>query len=150
MANPLYTIIGTGLASPVVFDNLHTDRLFLMAQGLSVINQSIHSIIETRKGERYNSPNYGSDVALRIFEPNDYVLKTLLKLDVTDALTRWEQRVTLLDVSILNYDDDPRLPDYLVLIIVSYRVNSTYEQGSYVYPFALTAAPISEIINKGL
>jgi phage baseplate assembly protein W len=146
----IYEIIGRGLSSPISFDNLHTDRLFVIAEGLSVINQSIHAIIETRRGERYNNPNFGSDVALRIFEPNDYILKTTLKQDVSDALTRWEKRITLQDISVLNYDDDPRIPDYLILIVVSYRVNSTHQQGSYVYPFALNAMPMSEIINKGI
>src|ERR1035437_6680784 len=149
-AKPLiYQIIGTGLKSPISFDNTHTDRLFVLVDGLAVINQSIHAIIETRRGERYNNPNFGSDVTLRLFEPNDYILKTTLKQDVTEALTRWEKRISLLDVSVINYDDDPRIPDYLVLIIVSYKVNSTHQEGSYVYPFAFNAMPMSEIINKG-
>ena len=149
-SNPLYKIIGTGLASPITFDDLHTDRLFTMAEGLSVINQSIHTILETRKGERYNNPNFGSDVTRRAFEPNDYVLKTTLKYDVTEALDRWEKRITLDDVSVLNYEDDPRIPEDLILIIVSFTVNSTHQQGSYVYPFALSGMPIDEIINKGI
>jgi len=77
--NPLYKIIGTGLSSPITFDDLHTDRLFNIAEGLDVINSSIHAILDTRKGERYNNPNFGSDIARRVFEPNDYILKNLLK-----------------------------------------------------------------------
>ena len=150
MSNPLYKIIGTGLSSPITFDDLHTDRLFTMAEGLAVINQSIHTILETRKGERYNNPNFGSDVTKRSFEPNDYILKTTLRYDVTDALERWERRITLEDVSVLNYEDDPRIPEELVLILVSYRVNSTHQQGSYVFPFALSGMPIDEIISKGI
>lgn len=150
MASPLYKIIGTGLTAPISFDDMHTDRLFNMAEGLSVINQSIHAIIDTRKGERYNNPNFGSDIALRVFEPNDYILKTTLKHDVSDALDRWEKRITVNDISVLNFEDDPRLEDHLVLIIISYKVNATQQQGSYVYPFATSAMPMSEVINKGL
>lgn len=148
--NPINKIIGTGLSAPITFDDLHNDRLFLMAEGLSVINQSIHAILETRKGERYNNPNFGCDVMLRLFEPNDFILKTTLKYDVTEALERWEKRISLLDVSVLNYEDDPRLEDQLVIIIINYMVNSTHQQGSYVFPFVLNAMPISEIISKGI
>ncbi len=148
--NPINKIIGTGLAAPIVFDDLHTDRLFLMAGGLSVINQSIHTIMSTRKGERYNNPNFGCDIKRRIFEPNDTILKTTLRFDVADALSKWEKRVTVTAIFVNNYEDRPELGDHLIYIVVNYMVNSTHTLGSYVYPFVLNAMPIAEIISKGI
>lgn len=150
LENKINKIIGTGLASPIVFEDVYRDRLFKMAEGLSVIEQSIHTILSTAKGERFNNPNFGSDIKKRLFEPNDMILKSTLRYDVTSALSRWEKRITLKNIQVLNYYDDPRLGEYLVLIIVDYIVNSTHTEGSYVYPFVLSGMPMSEIINKGI
>jgi phage baseplate assembly protein W len=148
--NTLNKIIGTGFSSPLVFDKEHPDRLFLMVEGLSVINQSIHTILSTAIGERYNNPNFGCDLNKRIFEPNDSVLKDTIKYDVSSALGKWEKRISVNELAVLNNDDDSRLDEHLILIIVNYTVNSTHTQGSYVFPFVLTGMPIGEIINKGI
>lgn len=149
-SNELNKIIGTGFASPLVFDKEHPDRLFQMTEGLSVINQSIHTILSTAIGERYNNPNFGCDLNKRIFEPNDMVLKNTVKYDVAYALGKWEKRISVRDLAVLNSDDDARLEDHLILIIINYIVNSTHTTGSYVFPFVLNAMPIGEIINKGI
>ena len=40
-----------------------------VSKGVQKVNQSIHSIVTTRKGERIFMPEFGSNLRLLVFEP---------------------------------------------------------------------------------
>ena len=68
------------------------------------IHESIIQILGTRPGERFMRPEFGSKLKDLVFEPNDEVLKGLIRHYVIDAVKRWEKRVAITGVS---FDDFP-------------------------------------------
>ena len=69
----------------------------------------------------------------RIFEPNDFVLRDLIILDVKEALGVWEPRIEVLAVDVLSKKQGNTLP-----VSIRYRVKQTNMIDNYVYPFKLS------------
>lgn len=98
-----------------------------------------------------------------VFEPDDVILEGKLRVWTADALRRWEKRITVtaidfLDVSQLGVTQAEQLglsPQVLaaardttvVGINLTYTVNRTYVQGSYVYPFVLGGMPMPDTVT---
>ncbi len=100
---------------------------------LDRIRESIVQILETRPGERFMRPKFGSRVKDLVFEQNDAVLKGLLRFHITDAIKRWEKRVAVTNVS---FDESSETTDHnLVLVRISYRVIQSQVEGNLVWPF---------------
>ena len=100
---------------------------------LDRIRESIFQILETRPGERLMRPEFGSRVKDLVFEQNDAVLKGLLRFHITDAIRRWEKRVTVTNVS---FDDSPDTTDANRLLVrIAYRVIQSQVEGNMVFPF---------------
>lgn len=97
------------------------------------IHESILQILGTRPGERFMNPEFGSRLKDLVFEPNDSVLKGLIRHYVIDAVERWEKRVYVTDVS---FDDSPEAVDANATPVrISYRVIDTQVEGNLVWPF---------------
>ena len=97
------------------------------------IHESILQILGTRPGERFMNPEFGSRLKDLVFEPNDSVLKGLIRHYVIDAIERWEKRVYVTDVA---FDDSPETVDAnTILVRISYRVIDTQVAGNLVWPF---------------
>lgn len=101
------------------------------------IHESILQILGTRPGERFISPEFGSHVKDLVFEPNDRVLRGLLRHYIIDAIERWEKRVYVNDVA---FDESPETTDEnTILVCISYRVIDTQVAGNLVWPFCRDA-----------
>lgn len=97
------------------------------------IHESILQILGTRPGERFMNPEFGSHVRDLVFEPNNDVLKGLLRHYVIDDVERWEKRVYVTDVS---FDESTEAIDANMLLVrISYRVIDTQVEGNLVWPF---------------
>ena len=97
------------------------------------IHESILQILGTRPGERFMNPEFGSRLKDLVFEPNDSVLKGLIRHYVIDAIERWEKRVYVTDVT---FDDSPETVDpNAIPVRISYRVIDTQVSGNLVWPF---------------
>lgn len=97
------------------------------------IHESILQILGTRPGERFMNPEFGSRLKDLVFEPNDQVLKGLIRHYVIDAIERWEKRVYVTDVT---FDDSPETVDANAIPVrISYRVIDTQVSGNLVWPF---------------
>ncbi len=97
------------------------------------IHESILQILGTRPGERFMNPEFGSRLKDLVFEPNDSVLKGLIRHYVIDAVERWEKRVYVTDVT---FDDSPETVDANTIPVrISYRVIDTQVSGNLVWPF---------------
>ena len=97
------------------------------------IHESILQILGTRPGERFMNPEFGSRLKDLVFEPNDSVLKGLIRHYVIDAIERWEKRVYVTDVT---FDDSPETVDANTIPVrISYRVIDTQVSGNLVWPF---------------
>lgn len=64
------------------------------------IRQSIRNIINTKKGSVPGKPDFGCPLDAYLFEQLDDTLKDLLIGDVNSALTKYEPRISVEDVSV--------------------------------------------------
>ena len=127
--------LGTGLRFPFAFQRRSGGAQVSTVTSMdhAHIHESILQILGTRPGERFMNPEFGSHTRDMTFEPNDSVLKGLLRHYIMDAIGRWEKRVYVNDVA---FDDSPETVDTnTILVCISYRVIDTQVEGNLVWPF---------------
>ena len=95
------------------------------------VEESIVLILSTAPGERPMLADFGCDIHDVVFAPNDSRTITLVVEAAREALTRYEPRIDLLEVTAENSAEAPNL----LLIRVNYRVRATNAIGNLVYPF---------------
>jgi hypothetical protein len=95
------------------------------------VEESIVLILSTAPGERPMLADFGCDIHDIVFAPNDSRTITLVVDAARDALTRYEPRIDLLEVSAENSPEAPNL----LLIRINYRIRATNAIGNLVYPF---------------
>lgn len=66
----------------------------------SAINNAIKNILLTQKGSLPGKPEFGSRIAEVLFSQIDSITVGILKRHITEALARWEKRITVVDVAI--------------------------------------------------
>jgi phage baseplate assembly protein W len=134
--------LGVGISMNVVVDSTGcvTNMDFGLDQGRIRLNgyddhvhQSILLIMRTAPGERVMRPNFGAGLSKLAFEPLGSTTASLVRQQVTQALTRFEPRIDVLAV-------DARLDPArrgVLLIDLRYRVRRTDTIYNMVFPFFL-------------
>ena len=122
------TFIGRGIAFPMRVD--HTGSI-AMVSGPADIDRSIVMVLSTAKGERLMRPQFGCAIWEQLFEPINANTLGLMAQGVRDAISQWEPRVELEDVT-TRADDDG---NGRVLIDITYRIRATNDRRNLVYPF---------------
>jgi uncharacterized protein len=102
------------------------------SRGSAALEASMRVILGTRQGERAMRPDFGCNLGTLVFAPNNESTANLARHYAIDGLTRWEPRIEVMDVRAENDNAGARL-----VIHVLYRVRSTQETGTLVYPFNL-------------
>jgi phage baseplate assembly protein W len=82
------------------------------------VRECICTILGTKPGERVEQATFGCGLERYLFEPNTVATLRLIVEDVQQALTRWEPRISLDDVTAVLNPDDVRAVD----ITVSYTL----------------------------
>lgn len=82
-----------------------------------LVNSSITFILNTSIGEYITLPEFGSQLPRDLFEQNDFVLQSLIARHVTDALERWEPRISITRVNTVVSDHEVRL--FIEFVLVS-------------------------------
>jgi phage baseplate assembly protein W len=82
-------------------------------------------------------PEFGCRIHELVFAPHNAATEGLAVLYIREALDRWEPRVDVTEVEVASAD----VQDGALLIEVKYRVRSTYNERSIVYPFYLSGEP---------
>lgn len=121
--------LGRGWAYPVAFDP--SIGSVAEASYEEDIKQSIRIILGTSPGERVMRPDFGCGIHQMVFTAIDSASLTRIVASVRDALTRYEARIELLDVS----TDPLEAAEGKLLVIISYRVRATNQSDNLVYPF---------------
>lgn len=137
----LLDLIGNGIDFPLAFTTSRKVGSIKESNAGKRINDSIHIILETRIGERVFNPEFGSRLPELVFEPNDPILHRLLHLYTVEALNRWEKRIEITQVVLLDNLEDRNQ----IGISISYRIRNSHIQGSYVYPFVFGGMPTSDL-----
>jgi Bacteriophage baseplate protein W len=98
------------------------------------IEESIFLILSTARGERVMLPEFGCGIHNLVFASNSPGTTALVTQTVRQALTTFEPRIDVLDVSVEN----PETQRNLLLIRVNYRIRANNALSNLVYPFYIT------------
>ena len=120
--------VGAGWAYPVRTDA--TGRIALSRNDRE-IEESIHLILATAKGERPMRPEFGCGVHDYVFAPADATTAGSIARAVRVALEWWEPRIDLADV-VVRLD---RASEGVLLIEIHYTVRGTNDPRNLVFPF---------------
>jgi hypothetical protein len=120
--------LGQGWAFPLQFN---PRGQIALASGERDIEQSIRIILETVPGERVMRPEFGCRAKELLFAPRNSATEGLLIYYVEQALGRWEPRVEVQSVTVVN--DAAR--DGAWLVGISYLIKATHDERSLVHPF---------------
>lgn len=120
--------LGRGLAFPLF---VNSQGAIALASGDTDIEQAIHIILGTAPGERVMRPEFGCRAHELIFAPRDATTEGLMIYYVEQALGRWEPRIELNKVTVVNGNE----PDGALLVEIEYRIKSTHDVRSIVFPF---------------
>ena len=85
---------------------------------------NVKSLILTRKGERYEQPDFGTDLINVLFEPNVVELKEFITTTITDAVTFWLPYLTITKLKITTNQDDPNMIHH-VKVSLSFTVTGS-------------------------
>jgi hypothetical protein len=123
-----HEFVGAGWNFPVVMD---AQGRIGLASGTTEIDQAIYLILATAAGERPMRPEFGSHLHEFIFAPADETTAGLIAFEVRSALTRWEPRIDIVDVTVTIGEDAPST----MWITVNYVIRDNYDRRNLVFPF---------------
>jgi phage baseplate assembly protein W len=98
------------------------------------IEESVLLILSTAPGERLMLPDFGCGIHDLVFLPNAAGTISQVVDLVRRALTTYEPRIDVIDVTAQSADEQPNL----LLIRVDYRVRDNNSMNNLVYPFFIT------------
>ena len=121
--------LGSGWAFPVSFS---ADNYMLnLSANETNINESIHVILNTRKGERTLESEFGSGIQQFMFRKIDSTLKGEIIEAIKFSLLRYEPRILVQDVKVASTD----VANGKIEILISYIYSKTNTRHNYVFPF---------------
>ena len=131
------SLIGRGWSLPTSKQFAQTNnlgQLISLTTEQNEIEQAIGIILMTVPGERVMRPEFGCRIHDLVFAPNNRETAVQAERYVTDALTMWEPRIEIKQVTAQNSfaGDDPALQ-----IFIEYTIKTTNDERSLVYPFYL-------------
>jgi len=85
---------------------------------------NLKNLLLTRKGERFEQPNFGTDLLNALFEPNTSELKTFIEETITTAVAFWLPYIEIVDLDIATQEDDPLLI-HKIQIKITFSVTGT-------------------------
>jgi uncharacterized protein len=123
--------LGTGYSFPI---RVNPSGNLTYSSGEELVREAIWILLGTAKGERQMLPTFGCGIQDMVFAPNNQTTWGNLQHLVKDALTQWEPRIDVLDVTVTAAADEANT----LLIRVDYRIRSNNAFGNLVYPFYIT------------
>lgn len=98
------------------------------------IEESVHLILSTAKGERVMNPEFGCGIHDRVFDPNNATTRAIVVDEVRRALVAWEPRIDVLQIRAEVAPEQQNL----LLIRIDYQIRTNNVSGNLVYPFFIT------------
>jgi uncharacterized protein len=123
-------MLGVGWALPLQFS---PGGALTLSGDEERVRQAIWLILTTAPGERVMRPDFGCGIHDLVFAPGGAETAARVAIAVRTALSRWEPRIDMLNVSAAPDDADPSL----LLIMIDYRLRATNTRYNLVYPFYL-------------
>ena len=91
-----------------------------------LIRDSIFQILHTRKGERFFNREFGSNLHLLVFEPNDDILKDLIDIEVREAIEKYEPRVEILKTEVYIQGNQ-------ISVSITYKIKETQQEDFLIF-----------------
>lgn len=85
------------------------------------VKENLKTLLLTRKGERYMSPTFGTDLLDIIFQPNVEELKQDVYDIIAEAINVWIPKIQLVDIKTTTNVDDTTLNN-TVLVSITYSI----------------------------
>ena len=126
----LRNILGKGWAFPICTDvhgNIATSSYE------KSVEESIRIILGTTPGERVMHPDFGCKINDLVFSPNTPKTISLAIYCIKDAITKWEPRVILKNVS----GEKDAYNQGVINVKIDYEIRSVNTFFNMVYPFYL-------------
>lgn len=120
--------LGTGWSFPPVI----TETGVRMSAYEQDIEESLRVLFSTAPGERVNRYDYGCPLRRYAFEPLTTQLLVRVRNAISHAVTLYEPRILLEDVS---FEEQPERG--ILLVRITYTVVHTNNRHNMVYPFYL-------------
>jgi len=91
----------TGLIrGPVLPENDNDGNwVFNTGTDIQLIASDVRNLLLTRQGERIMYPDFGTALATLIFEPDDAILEAQVQQQVSQAITKFEPRCSIISIS---------------------------------------------------
>lgn len=121
--------LGKGVAFPFIIDTHNKVKHSFYEDN---IQESIIIILSTKLGERLMRPTFGCRIHELLFAPNTIETHNLACYYVTDALKKWEHRINLEKVEVIDTSETS------LSISITYKIKDTNSFYNFVYPFYLT------------
>lgn len=121
----LIKFLGRGLAFPITLTNGKADLTF----GPNLVKSCIRILLSWPYGTRFYLYEFGTKIESLLFDPNDVVLKNLLKQYIIDPITKWEKRVILVSATIISVTPEK------IMIKLTYRFINSNIEDSFIVPF---------------
>lgn len=120
--------LGRGWSFPIATD---LDGRIVESSEEEQVRQAIELILRTAPGERVMRPDFGCGIHELVFDTMSDEAIGRVQGEVTDALAKWEPRITVLEVT-AQQDPDERTR---LLVEIDYSVRSTNSRFNLVFPF---------------
>ena len=105
-----------------------------VVEGADAVRQAILLLLTTRPGERVMRPDYGCNLQVLLFSPNDDTTAGLAIHYVRQALDRWEPRIRVIRLDALAHRERAELLE----IHLEYRVLVSNRVERLVVPVSLS------------
>jgi phage baseplate assembly protein W len=99
----------------------------------TAVMNSLNNIISTRKGSVPGHPEFGSDLGKYLFELMNPLTIELIKEEIKYSIDRWEPRVTIKNIEIIDDLDYNR-----ILIKVYFTIKSDVNNTELTYIYKAT------------
>jgi hypothetical protein len=104
------------------------------------IKESIRQIIGTRIGERVMEPTFGADIPDVVFRSMDITTANLLRFKITEALTKWEPRIQVKNISVTWVNETGHEFEGAMIAVIDFTVLRTRLDSSVTVTFRREAA----------
>jgi phage baseplate assembly protein W len=95
----------------------------------NAIRGALRNLIHTKHYERPFAPELGCQIHNLLFEPNDFFSRNIAERIIRDAITKFEPRVELIEVSVYSTDANE------LFIQIEYKIRNTNQPGVFTTTF---------------
>lgn len=118
-----------GWKFPVVF-NKYSRSVDVVDSLDDSIKESLYVLLTTTPGERLMELEYGCNIKSIAFKPLNLNLKTYISNNIKNTITKWEDRIELLNVDV----DDSHI-DGMLNINIQYVIKASSEESSLTFNY---------------